>query len=318
MDDIDVHVSLVANGGFEVAGGQPWRPYPNTGSNYVDYRGAGHSGSRFGATNTSGAGGGIYQDVGLNTAPGQVICGSAWLRNEGSARAAAGSFVLWLTGGASNEAGVADYSGLGNGSNWRQFHTCVEATTNHSNLRIQFYPKPRSSTVEIDDVDVHPSLALNGGFEYGSAPWGTFPGTDSSYAIHRTALVHGPPPPPPPVVTTPVTTTLPLPKARRALKVKVRLRWTWRYGVTRLDRVKVGSHPRRTRLTLQCLGRGCPRPARTSAVGRRPMRQLLSTWRGRRFRAGDRLIVTLTAPGYLPERASVRIRFGKRPRVRLL
>jgi hypothetical protein len=256
----------------------------------------------------------------LNTTPGQLICGSAWLRNEGSATGATGTFVLWLTGGSTNEAGVANYGGLGNGSNWEQVQTCVEATTTHTTLRIQFYPRPGSPTVEIDDVDVHPSLALNGGFEDGSAPWGTYPGTNSTYGTYRTAVVYGPPPPSPPAVNTtrPVTTPLPLPKARRVLKVKMRLRWTWRYGVTWLDAIRMGSHPGGTRLTLQCLGRGCPRLASESAVGRGPLRRLLRAWRGQRFRAGDRLIVTLRAPGFLPERAAVLIRFGKLPLARLL
>jgi hypothetical protein len=39
---------------------------------------------------------------------------------------------------------------------------------------------------------------------------------------------------------------------------------------------------------------------------------------GRRYRAGDRLFITFSAPGRRPERAEVIIRNGKLPRVRLL
>ena len=39
VDDVNVNVSLAANGGFEDGGG-PWRPYPGTKSNYVVYANA--------------------------------------------------------------------------------------------------------------------------------------------------------------------------------------------------------------------------------------------------------------------------------------
>jgi hypothetical protein len=115
----------------------------------------------------------------------------------------------------------------------------------------------------------------------------------------------------------PIPTPLPRPTAPHALKVKVVLKWTWNYGVTRLDKVKIGRFPRDTRLTLRCLGRGCPHHHAT-AMGHRRVWRLLRAWRGHRFRAGDRLIVTLSAPGYLPERAAVIMRFGDLPRTRLL
>jgi hypothetical protein len=177
-----------------------------------------------------------------------------------------------------------------------------------------------SPTVEIDDVDVHESLAVNGGFEHGAGPWIAYPNTNSTYHAYRTALVQGatPPAPRPPVVTTPVPVRLPRPKARHALKVEISLSWTWRYGVTRLDKVKIGSLPRHTHIKLRCLGRGCPRHSNVQAAGARRVRRLLKRLQGRRYRAGDILRITLTAPGYRPERAEVVIRYGNLPRARLL
>ena len=318
IDDVDVHESLAANGGFEDGPG-PWTVWPNTNSNYVDYESgsgtsAAHSGSHFGATNTTGGGGGIYQDVALNTTPGQLVCGSAWLRTEGSATGASGSFVLWLLGGTS-ESGQAVYSGLGNLASWTEVHTCVEATASHTALRIQFYPAAGSPTVEIDDVDVHESLGVNAGFEYGSGPWGTYPNTESSYDVYRTGQVTGPATP---VVSTPVSTVLPRSKARHALKVKLYLSWSWRYGMTRLEKVKIGRFPGRTHLTIRCRGRGCPRRHPPTAIGARHVRRLLRAWRGQRYRAGDVLRITLTAPRYTPEAAAVRIRYGRLPAIRRL
>jgi hypothetical protein len=45
------------------------------------------------------------------------------------------------------------------------------------------------------------------------------------------------------------------------------------------------------------------------------VRRLLRRLSGRRFHAGDTLVISLEAPGYLPERARVRIRNGKLPEV---
>ena len=316
MDDVDVHSSLAVDGGFEAGGG--WAKYPGTNTNFSDYgpsSGAlARSGSHFGATNTNSPGGGIYQDVAMKTSPGQVVCGSAWVRTEGAATGASGSFVLWLTGGTSDQ-GKAAYSGLGNGSDWTELHTCVEATRSHTGLRIQFYPSSGSPTVEIDDVDVHASLAPNGGFEYGSGPWGTYPNTNSSYDAYATNQVTGPSPP---IVTTPVPTPVPVPRGRHALKVKLYLSWTWRDAITRLDRAKAGSLPGRARLAMQCRGRGCPRHSKMSATGARHVRRLLGRLRGRRYRAGDVLRVTVTAPGYGPERAQVTFRYGRVPLAKLV
>ena len=319
IDDVDVHESLAANGGFE-SGGGPWAIYPGTHSNFSVYPSSAaapaRSGGHFGATNTAGAGGGIYQDVALRTSAGQLVCGSAWVRTEGAATGAAGSFVLWLRGGARSQSGQATYAGLGNGTDWTQLQTCVEATGAHTGLRIQFYPAIGSPTVELDDVDVHESLAANGGFENGSGPWGTYPNTHSTYDAVLAHLVTGPEPP---VVTTPVPTPIPRPKARHTLKVRLSLSWTWRYAITRLDTAKIiGGLPGRTRATLRCAGRGCPRRRTVSATGARHVKRLLRSLHGRRYRAGDVLRITLTAPGYGAERAELVFRYGRLPRVRLL
>src|SRR6185312_90791 len=97
-------------------------------------------------------GGGIIQDIPLKTAAGQTVCGSAEVRTEYPGTGAAGTFALWLTGGAAHESGSAAYAGLSNGADWSPVQACVEATRSHPNLRVQLYPKPGAPTVEIDDV----------------------------------------------------------------------------------------------------------------------------------------------------------------------
>ena len=146
-----------------------------------------HSGGHYGATSTTSSGGGIYQDVALNTTAGQLVCASAWLRTQLPATGAAGTLSLYLRGTSAVNAGATPYSGLGNLGDWTQAQTCVEATGTHSSLRIQLYPAPGSPMTEVDDVNVNVSLAANGGFENGSGPWERYPGTNSNYVVYANA-----------------------------------------------------------------------------------------------------------------------------------
>lgn len=314
VDDVDVYQSLLSNGSFET-GGSSWAPYPDTGSNFAVYQAGSppaRDGSHFGATNTAQGGGGIYQDVALNTSPGETICGSAWVRGEGAP--ATGQFVLWLTGGGGpSDAGDAPYTNVPTGG-WIPLQTCVEATSSHTVLRAQFYPAPGSPTVEMDDVEAHGSAAVNGGFEYGSGPWGTYPNTDSSFDVYKNGVVTAPATP---VNTKPVSTTLPRSRGRHALKIRLALSWTWRYAITRLEKASVGRFPHRTRLTVVCAGRGCSRHGR-SAVGPKAVHRLLARLRGNRYRSGDKLRITFTARGWRAEQAEIVFRFGRLPLARLL
>jgi hypothetical protein len=125
--------------------------------------------------------------------------------------------------------------------------------------------------------------------------------------------------PPPPAVSTPVPVPVPQPPPRpHVLSVKLTLSWTWDDASTRLRKVNIGTLPGTTRLVLRCLGQGCPRPAASVAKGPRRVRRLLHRLQGRRYRAGDRLVVSLSAPGWIAERAQIKIRAGKVPEVRRL
>ncbi|HUA50101.1 MAG TPA: hypothetical protein VMA77_33020 [Solirubrobacteraceae bacterium] len=127
-----------------------------------------------------------------------------------------------------------------------------------------------------------------------------------------------PPPPPDPVVTTPVTTPVPVPVVPHALAVRLKISWTWNHAVTHLHAAKIGSFPGRSQIFVQCRGKGCPRKRDISARGARNVRRLLRRLHGRRYRAGDRVLIVLKAPGYLPERAMVKILNGRLPLITLL
>lgn len=134
------------------------------------------------------------------------------------------------------------------------------------------------------------------------------------------------PPAPPaqpaqPVVTVPVPVPVPVtgPTARPgALRVKLAISWTWNRAITELRNVRIGSLPAQTSLLVRCVGRGCPRPTRMTATGSRAVRRALRRMSGRRYRAGDRLLILLQAAGRKPERAEIDIRAGRMPRARLL
>lgn len=87
-------------------------------------------------------------------------------------------------------------------------------------------------------------------------------------------------------------------------------------GHTRLLWVKVGRVPGRTVFSISCRGRGCP--AGKLHADAATLRRHDRTLRGKLYRAGDRLLVSLTAPSWQPERARITIRNGHVPSVRLL
>ena len=189
---------LAQNGSFE-AGVSPWVPGNNTGfgiyaNGQISPSDAAYAGTHYAAMNTSSPGGGLYEDIGgLSISPGDTFCGSAQVRDQLQETGARGSFVVWLIGGSSNEAGSDVFSNLGNGPNWSQVSTCVTATSSHTQVRIQFYPTPGTPTLDVDAVDVHHALQVaapltqNGGFESGPAPWQV--GSNSNYVVYANGQI---------------------------------------------------------------------------------------------------------------------------------
>ncbi len=103
---------------------------------------------------------------------------------------------------------------------------------------------------------------------------------------------------------------------RRLLRVRLRLKWAWNRGQTELVWLKLGHHPRSMSVNIICKGNDCPLSA-LSATDRKLPRLLVSL-DGRVYRAGDRVLITLTARGYGRERVQVVIRNGRIPKARLV
>lgn len=130
--------------------------------------------------------------------------------------------------------------------------------------------------------------------------------------------------PPAPVQQPPATVTIPPPPAppaptrsARRIRVKIVTSWTWKGSRTWLDRMRFsGSLPAGAKIRVSCHGRRCRK--RAMSADRRHLRRLISSLKARAFRAGQRLTITISAPGWVSERAQVRIRNGRLPRVDLL
>jgi hypothetical protein len=124
--------------------------------------------------------------------------------------------------------------------------------------------------------------------------------------------------PPAPVQTAPVPVTIQPPKAGppRRIRVKIVMGWSWNGIRTRLRTLHFGRLPGRATIRVTCHGRACPR--RLGTVHHRHLRALIRSLEARVFRAGQRLTITVSAPGRIPERAQVVIRDGALPLAKLL
>jgi len=129
----------------------------------------------------------------------------------------------------------------------------------------------------------------------------------------------------PPVISTPVTVTVPTPRspvkrrehrARRQLKVKITASWTWSYSRSRLGHLRFGRLPRGAQVTTTCRGHDCP--LRAVQAGRGALGRLLAFVDGLVYVAGDRIYITVSAPGYRPERAELLVRSGEIPTAKLI
>jgi hypothetical protein len=128
---------------------------------------------------------------------------------------------------------------------------------------------------------------------------------------------------PPPAVE-PIVQSQPVPAPPRSptqgergrVRVTFVFGWTWNHTSTRLHYVRVIGLPRNARIEIRCTGRGCPHAPVTA--GSKHLRRVLRSLYGWRFRAGDVLRITISAPHQRSERISLRIRDGALPRARVL
>lgn len=177
-----------------------------------------------------------------------------------------------------------------------------------------------------DNPGASVSLLSDGNMEIisaGSVIWQTKTSgsTAGKSRFPRPAFTPCPPPPPPPapppstapqapVVSVPVKSKLP------RLRVKMTMDWTWNRGTTRLHRITLTRFPRRAKLIVGCHGKGCSRHATKSDS--RQLKRVTRSLDGRRYRAGNKLLITVWERGFKSEVVRVQIRWGALPKVKLL
>jgi hypothetical protein len=92
--------------------------------------------------------------------------------------------TIWLLGTSATQSSSVGFGPLPGDSQWTPVAACVTATRPHADIRVQFYDDPKTMTLGIDAVDVHRSLATNGGFDIGDGgSWRTERAT--RFAIYR-------------------------------------------------------------------------------------------------------------------------------------
>jgi hypothetical protein len=146
-------------------------------------------------------------------------------------------------------------------------------------------------------------------------------GSDYAWTSSSAAVTSPPPPPPPPVTTPPpapapvlsppVTPAAPEPAAITPKLMRptplVRIRgWLTERGA-RLTLLTVRA-PKGVKISVSCSGVGCPRsaPAQAAKITR------LRAYEGM-LRAGARLVIRVTKPGFIGKHTVIRIRRGKQP-----
>jgi hypothetical protein len=118
-------------------------------------------------------------------------------------------------------------------------------------------------------------------------------------------------------ITTSNPQTTPNPSGRRAIHARFTISWHWNGATTTLRSVRVSHLPRSARVAVRCAGKHCPR-LRAAATGPRRVTTLLRHLAGRRLRAGQTLLITVTQPHHRAERIALGIRNGRKPSARLL
>ena len=118
-------------------------------------------------------------------------------------------------------------------------------------------------------------------------------------------------------ITTSNPQTTPNPSGRRATHARFTISWRWNGATTVLRSIRVTHLPRNAHVAVRCAGRHCPRVG-AGATGPRRVATLLHRLGGRRFRAGQRLLITVTEPRHRAERIALGIRNGRIPSARLL
>lgn len=106
------------------------------------------------------------------------------------------------------------------------------------------------------------------------------------------------------------------PRGHGRIRAQFVISWRWTGAHTTMRSIAVRGLPRGASIAVSCRGRHCPRLRPHTGRGR-AVRTLLRSLGGRRYAAGDRILITI-ARGRRRERVALTIRNGRVPAARLL
>jgi hypothetical protein len=164
--------NLLVNGGFN-SSLTGWSGLPGTHmGGYASGVGGTQAfeGTGFGVTSAVTPTASTYQDVPMKIATGDTYCATIQATTLGAATGGKGSFALWMTGGRAENSSVSMPPLLGN-SVWSPAEVCTTATSPHTGMRVQFYPRVGGQTVGLDGATLVRPLLKNGGFNGATNPW---------------------------------------------------------------------------------------------------------------------------------------------------
>jgi hypothetical protein len=179
---------------------------------------------------------------------------------------------------------------------------CVPVGTDPSSGTLMFDWQQPCPVAEVVDAPV-PTTGLSDG-RHELAVMVTDAAHNSSTVLDQTMTTSNP-------------QTTPVPRSRRAVHARFIISWSWSGNRTTLRSIAVQKLTSHANVAVRCLGRGCPR-LKVRSAGSRHVGRLLRGLGGKRFRADDRLRITVTARGRSPERIELRIRDNQLPQARLL
>ncbi|MER6626779.1 CHAP domain-containing protein [Streptomyces sp. NPDC000987] len=158
VDVLDVHESIIQNGGFNVdsshwtASGNPAYMQYNNYSSTLPAEGSG-----FEVVQASGAGDSLYESRGYAINAGDTYCVDANVITPGYGSGASGTLAIWLLGLNGVDKSTYDFNNLPGGNAWKHITACVMASVSEPDgvIRAQIYPTPGGAPVGVDGVDVH-------------------------------------------------------------------------------------------------------------------------------------------------------------------
>ena len=166
--------NLLSNASWGSGSFAPWKTIAVNGGtvNWAAYKNSSlaEQGAWYGASNTSTAGGSIYQDVAVATSPGQSYTFSIWVRSA-SGSPVSGVLALWGLGGTQE----SDSTSFTAGSTWTQVAVPLDITkAGHTTLRAQLYESTPGQTYYFDGAALVNDGLSNASWGSGSfAPWKT-------------------------------------------------------------------------------------------------------------------------------------------------